>query len=36
MPEGWMNLPARYALESARDEIGADLHEIETRQFQAA
>jgi antitoxin HigA-1 len=29
-PEFWMNLQSRYELEEARDEIGADLDEIES------
>jgi len=28
-PEFWMNLQSRYELEEARNEIGADLEEIE-------
>jgi antitoxin HigA-1 len=30
-PEFWMNLQDRYELERARDKIGNDLDEIETR-----
>src|SRR4029077_3162315 len=30
-PESWMNLQNRYELEAAREEIGKDLEEIETR-----
>jgi antitoxin HigA-1 len=30
-PEFWMNLQNRYELEAAREEIGEDLEEIETR-----
>jgi addiction module HigA family antidote len=35
-PEFWMNLQSRYELESAKEEIGADLDEIETRRPEAA
>jgi addiction module HigA family antidote len=30
-PEFWMNLQTRYELESAKEEIGSDLDEIQTR-----
>ena len=30
-PEFWMNLQSRYELESAKEEIGGDLEEIQTR-----
>ncbi|MGB6998701.1 MAG: HigA family addiction module antitoxin [Pseudolabrys sp.] len=30
-PEFWMNLQNRYELEAAREDIGEDLEEIETR-----
>jgi len=30
-PEFWMNLQNRYELEAAREKIGKDLEEIETR-----
>jgi len=30
-PEFWMNLQNRYELEAAREEIGKELEEIETR-----
>lgn len=35
-PEFWMNLQARYELESAKAEIGTDLDEIPTREPVAA
>jgi antitoxin HigA-1 len=31
-PEFWMNLQSRYELEEARNEIGEDLEEIESRK----
>ena len=35
-PEFWMNLQTRYELESAKEEIGDDLEEIQTREQVAA
>jgi antitoxin HigA-1 len=35
-PEFWMNLQTRFELERAREEIGSDLDEIETRASAAA
>jgi addiction module HigA family antidote len=35
-PEFWLNLQHSFDLEEARQEIGNDLEEIETRQFEAA
>jgi addiction module HigA family antidote len=35
-PEFWMTLQSRYELEAARQEIGRDLEEIQSREHVAA